>query len=154
LITSRQKLSQWSVHEPYVRIAAADLVPLYEQVEAPRASPAWAWAQLRLGQMHLYDNKPGEALNCYQAVNEAVPPGPERMMALIGAGLCCEKLQRSEEAKRHYQPILQLPDISWYPSNDLGAWGPVGEIGKGYWFNSTHVTAHHLLRRLERRGGG
>ncbi len=109
------------------------------KVEAPEGSYAWAWKHLYSGVFHAFigDQLP-DAREHFQLVADAMPPGPERSMALMNLGLCCVILGDNEQAKLTYETTLRdIPDIYWLHckwSRGLDEWTPLTQSADGVFF--------------------
>jgi len=84
-------------------------------------------------------------------VADAMPPGPEKSMALMNLGLCCVTLGDNEQAKRAYESTLHdVPDIYWgycKRSRGLEDWTPLTQASGGTFFFGVGSSQNDVTRR-------
>jgi formylglycine-generating enzyme required for sulfatase activity/TolB-like protein/tetratricopeptide (TPR) repeat protein len=106
--------------------AGRRLLREYRQIQAPDRSYARTWTNLRLGAIQYALGEFGKAALYFQEIAEAVPTGPEKLLALLNLGLCYERMDQTAEALRAYEAAAALPVIQWRPGVDWSmCWGPI-----------------------------
>lgn len=93
---------------------AGELTALYDAVEVDEGSIGWAWTQLRLGRINFFAGNVVTAAEHYRAVSEQMPPGPEKVRALLDLARCCQDLDQPERQTKSAEAVLALPNFEWW----------------------------------------
>ena len=119
------------VHErygPYALRQPQPIAALFEKVEAPKGSYAWAWTQLRLGVLAFDGQDYKKASGHFAAVADAMDHGAEKSLALMNAGTAC-RAAGDVEGAAYYRIARTVPDISWWSRSPYERWAPLGLDG-------------------------
>jgi WD40 repeat protein/tetratricopeptide (TPR) repeat protein len=87
------------------------LVSKFEKVTAAEGSLPWAWTQARLGRIEYWAGNLNEAAERYRRVSESMPPGDEKVSALLSRARCLARLSKPELLKATLDAVKALPDI-------------------------------------------
>lgn len=120
---------------------------LFEQVEAPSGSFAWAWTKLASGRTRLELGDFQEALAELTVVADQMPNGPEKSYAMQMVGSCYVGLGKKQEARRYFELVRAAPDIVTWPYM-ADEWLPVRSNG-GHETGSLHYRAQNQLDELK-----
>lgn len=114
----------------------------FQKVAADDGSGLWAWRELRLGTLRLQSGETAEALPHFLRVAERMENGPEKVLGMMNAAVCYEVLDKSQEARRYSQAVLDVPAIFWWSSSPFAAWGPLDARG-----TAQTGTSHRLAQK-------
>jgi TolB-like protein/tetratricopeptide (TPR) repeat protein len=119
-------------------------ISAFGKVSAPPASYPWAWARLRQGALEIRMADLSTASASLKEVVESMPRGPERTIALAMAGDCLIKTGQSAEARRLFEELDSLPEMSWDRLADGSLeWYPITSF-----HNSSRQLSFEALRKL------
>ena len=112
---------------------------LYEGIDAPPGSYAWAWAEFRMGQARFQNGDVEGALEHFDALAEEMDVGPEKLFGVFSAGACHELMKNKDESVRYFRLIAGFPDLA--PRVERHSqWGPVRAKG------SVVISLHRVAR--------
>ena len=87
------------------------LIKQYEKVLAPTGTLPWALAQVRLGRVRYWMGDFNAAVTHFQAVSENMPPGVERISALLDLSLTLSRLGNNEKAHVALDVVKSMPNV-------------------------------------------
>jgi len=133
----RQVMQGWTSSKHSINQATFNrLKSLYENVEANEGSIAWAWTQARLGKVHYYAGDIEQAAEHYRSISEQMPPGTEKVRALLDLAHCLKELEQPERAAKSAEAVMALPNVEWWGRAREHVSRLAGNIGKSKYFAS------------------
>jgi WD40 repeat protein/tetratricopeptide (TPR) repeat protein len=87
------------------------LIDGFEKVTSPEGSLPWAWSQARLGRIEYWAINFSGAAERYRRISESMPPGDEKIAALLSQAKCLSRLDKPEAVKVILDAVKSLPEI-------------------------------------------
>jgi tetratricopeptide (TPR) repeat protein len=87
------------------------LLEQFGKVTAEPGSLPWAWTQSRLGRIRFQAGDCDKAVERYRSITETMPPGVEKINALLNLAKCLSCTNQSEAARVAIEAVKSLPNI-------------------------------------------
>lgn len=93
------------------------LIKQYEKVLAPTGTLPWAVVQSRLGRIRYWMGDFDVAVTHFRAISENMPPGVERISALLDLSLSLSRLGDNEKANVALDVVKSMPNVELVSSS-------------------------------------
>ncbi len=120
----------------------------FEKVKSPEGTYAWAWTQLRLGELNFRARDLVKANKYFRQVTERMDHGAEKALGLMNLGLCCQTMDKTEDAVRVYKIARTVPNVTWVSYTEYSRWAPLKSNGAVASYSDTNTLAQRRLWRM------